>query len=193
MSNNCKKCGEPRQQQKSGRWRCRPCDNEYQKQNYATRADAMRKRKRDHMARARNNPETRQKYLGYQRKAWKNGGSEKKRAWLKSIRTTDPWRWKAHIVHVGHSGKALKAIFDLQSGKCGLTGRQLDFQSMQLDHITPKSRGGGNQIDNLRWVCKEANMAKRDLLDAEFVALCINVAEWLARRILAFTANTEEK
>lgn len=62
--------------------------------------------------------------------------------------------------------------------KCELTGRIIDIEntsSWHLDHIVPFSRGGSNTLDNCRIVCKEANVAKSDLLDEEFIQLCKDV------------------
>lgn len=56
-----------------------------------------------------------------------------------------------------------------------MTGRKLTRENVQLDHIIPKVRGGSSTIENLRWVHRDVNYAKRDLFDAEFVALCQEV------------------
>lgn len=64
----------------------------------------------------------------------------------------------------------------IQRGKCALTGRKLT-RNAQLDHVIPKSKGGGDEPQNLRWVCQEANLAKRELLDKEFIALCLDVVK----------------
>lgn len=79
----------------------------------------------------------------------------------------------------------LRALWDAQDGRCGLTGRELvpeagDANGLaddgpQLDHIVPIARGGTHDLSNLRWVCAAANRAKRDLLDDEFFALCRSV------------------
>ena len=61
---------------------------------------------------------------------------------------------------------------------CALTGRPLDFdkpETYEYDHIIPTSRGGDNTIDNLQIVCPEANRAKQNLTDEEFVDLCKEV------------------
>lgn len=34
-----------------------------------------------------------------------------------------------------------------------------------------------------RWVCTEANLAKRELSDMEFVLLCRDVMRWIGERI----------
>ncbi len=55
--------------------------------------------------------------------------------------------------------------------------------------IVPIARGGSHDIGNLRWLCHEANLAKRALFDEQFFALCLDVAQglpvmaWIGRRI----------
>ncbi len=93
--------------------------------------------------------------------------------------------------------KDLARLWKAQRGKCALTGRRLDRKA-QLDHIQPKARGGADHLANLRWVCLEVNLAKRDLHDAEFIALCAEVARmagaampvirWIGGRIAAVDA-----
>lgn len=68
----------------------------------------------------------------------------------------------------------LNAKWSDQGGKCALSGRDLDMK-FEVDHIVPRSRGGGDDLSNLRLVCKAANQAKRSLLDDEFIALCRDI------------------
>lgn len=82
------------------------------------------------------------------------------------------------------SFKDLAALWKSQRGRCALTGRKLD-RSAHLDHILAKVRGGGDNIENLRWLCREANMAKRDMSDGEFLSLCGDVMRWIGERIEA--------
>lgn len=58
---------------------------------------------------------------------------------------------------------------------CALTGRKLTRETISVDHITPYSRGGSNGVDNLRMVHIDANMAKQNLADPEFLQLCREV------------------
>lgn len=85
------------------------------------------------------------------------------------------WRGKNPLYYVasghGTTVKVILAIREKQKGLCGLTGLPLT-DSAEIDHIVPKARGGTNAPENLRWVNKEANRAKRDLLDSEFLELC---------------------
>ena len=81
------------------------------------------------------------------------------------------------------NAKDLARIWKNQKGLCALTGRKLTRTNAHLDHITPKSKGGGDEKYNLRWLCVQANLAKRELSDAEFVELCNDVMAWIGRRI----------
>jgi len=78
--------------------------------------------------------------------------------------------------------REIARLWKAQRGRCALTGRRLD-RDAQLDHILPRARGGGDEITNLRWVCNAANLAKRDMTDAEFETLCADVMAWIGQRI----------
>lgn len=109
----------------------------------------------------------------------------KERAW----RAANPDRVKANLkkyaerrffwirsVRLKQSIKAtpaeLSRLWKTQRGRCALTGMRLD-RSAELDHIVPRSRGGGDEIGNLRWTVELINQAKRNLKDDEFIALCV--------------------
>jgi hypothetical protein len=81
----------------------------------------------------------------------------------------------------------LARLWKKQRGRCALTGRRLD-RTAQVDHVLSRARGGGDSIENLRWLCKEANLARRELSDEEFLALCGDVMRWIGRRIAVVDA-----
>jgi 5-methylcytosine-specific restriction endonuclease McrA len=61
---------------------------------------------------------------------------------------------------------------------CYLTGKPISLKetkTYQFDHITPKSKGGTNKLDNLGIACRDANQAKNDLMLSEFLELCQDV------------------
>jgi len=62
--------------------------------------------------------------------------------------------------------------------QCALTGRPLSWnnpQEYEYDHILPIARGGTACLDNLQIVCTDANRAKNDLTEEEFLDLCKEV------------------
>lgn len=63
---------------------------------------------------------------------------------------------------------------------CYLTGRPIDLDatsSYHFDHIVPVSKGGGNGLDNLGLLCKEANIAKSNLSVQELLDLCKEILD----------------
>ena len=63
---------------------------------------------------------------------------------------------------------------------CYLTGRPIDLsdtKSFAFDHYVPASRGGKNELSNLRICCSAANYAKNDMLYEEFIQLCKEVIQ----------------
>lgn len=74
----------------------------------------------------------------------------------------------ASLVEIARMWKA-------QRGRCAITGRRLTRSNAQLDHILAIVNGGSGEIENLRWVHRDVNYAKRDLSDQAFLQLCREV------------------
>ncbi len=53
-----------------------------------------------------------------------------------------------------------QAIFMKYHGHCAYCGRPLKMEAMTVDHLVPKSKGGGNSIENLMPSCRDCNTAK---------------------------------
>ena len=63
---------------------------------------------------------------------------------------------------------------------CYLTGREIDLcepKTYNLDHIIPVAKKGENSLKNCGLSCRDANMAKSDMLLDEFIQLCKEVCE----------------
>lgn len=50
-----------------------------------------------------------------------------------------------------------QSVYERDGWRCLKCGRN---KELTLDHITPKSHGGGNEIDNLQTLCYDCNQAK---------------------------------
>jgi 5-methylcytosine-specific restriction endonuclease McrA len=46
---------------------------------------------------------------------------------------------------------------------CYLCGSKIDRVDAELDHITPKSKGGSPSLENLRWTHRMCNRIKHDM------------------------------
>ena len=57
------------------------------------------------------------------------------------------------------------AMFD---GCCAYCGRRITFRELDIDHIWPKSRGGGNELQNLFPSCQRCNRLKDNRTIEEF-------------------------
>jgi 5-methylcytosine-specific restriction endonuclease McrA len=60
-----------------------------------------------------------------------------------------------------------RAIRERDGNRCQYTGRLLREQEGSLDHVVPRSRGGGDSWENLVWSAKEVNQRKADRLPHE--------------------------
>lgn len=61
---------------------------------------------------------------------------------------------------------------------CHISGRSIDLlkpRTYQFDHIVPRSKGGGNTLDNLGIAATEANIAKSNLSMDELLDLCADI------------------
>lgn len=83
-----------------------------------------------------------------------------------------------------------RALFKQQRGMCAICGGQMGFSqrcgqnAVTLDHIVPKSKGGGNAIANLRAVHRRCNEARGDSMDDVFVEAAGLVAlRWNVREL----------
>jgi CRISPR/Cas system Type II protein with McrA/HNH and RuvC-like nuclease domain len=90
------------------------------------------------------------------------------------------------ITHVGSADSPdqvcaiLSRAWYNQRGRCAYTGKRLG-RDAQVDHKVPVSRGGTNAADNLHWVTPAANFVKRDKTHDEFVALCVDIAQYIEK------------
>lgn len=167
----------PRKGRLNARSSCRACDNIYLKECRQKNLDKFRRRNREFAAKKRLAPGGRDHLLEIQRKCYHNGGKERESLYLEKLKQTNFFKWKARRSYVWLTEEELKTLWNNQNGLCALSGRPLDENS-ELDHIIPKTRGGTNCFQNSQWLCKEANQAKRNLLDDEFIALCVDVINY---------------
>jgi hypothetical protein len=57
--------------------------------------------------------------------------------------------------------KTRMAVFERDSFRCLLCGRDAKETVIEVDHIIPLTQGGSDEMDNLRTLCHECNVGKR--------------------------------
>ncbi|EBU7540227.1 HNH endonuclease [Salmonella enterica subsp. salamae] len=77
--------------------------------------------------------------------------------------------WKLFLRRAGEHVMAKKisklkkmVVFEKCAARCAYCGKSLSPQTAHIDHIHPKSLGGGNDIANLNLACVQCNTAKSD-------------------------------
>lgn len=126
---------------------------------------------------------------GQKEKAYsRNNKNRKKKAGIIKSKLEKFTRYKIKNFRRGTWGEPNDSTFNYTSAyelidsakNCYLSGRPLDLEnsrSYHLDHIIPQSKGGKNTLKNLGVACKEANMAKSDMLVDDFIQLCVDVCK----------------
>lgn len=61
---------------------------------------------------------------------------------------------------------------------CSLCGGRVDWDTAVLDHVVPTSRGGTNDVQNLRWAHRACNTIKGDLLIPEMIATIRQILDY---------------
>lgn len=60
-------------------------------------------------------------------------------------------------------------VYRKTEGHCYLCGEFVDFDSFEVEHHIPISKGGTNDLDSLYCSCKTCNAIKRDIYPKEFM------------------------
>lgn len=67
-----------------------------------------------------------------------------------------------------YTSEQRKIIYDKGNGCCQLCGRKISSNLFTLDHITPLSLGGADEMENLQCTCKSCNTQKASFLPETF-------------------------
>ena len=90
--------------------------------------------------------------------------------WFKSkaqsaLRSSEQWQ-------------GIKNLLISQDFRCAYSGKLLVLgDDATLDHKTPRSRGGTNEISNLQWVSRRVNQMKTDFTHEEFIRACAVISK----------------
>lgn len=65
--------------------------------------------------------------------------------------------------------KIKSELFQKRRGRCSYCDARMSYEEATLDHVTPRSQGGGNTRDNLRLSCKTCNGLKANMTPWEWL------------------------
>lgn len=76
------------------------------------------------------------------------------------------------------------------NGHCAYCGRELEYKDMQVDHMTPISRGGADALSNMLPACRSCNHYKATLTVEGFRQYLSRIAHRLMRDSIPFQVAT---
>ncbi|MDR0327184.1 MAG: HNH endonuclease, partial [Planctomycetaceae bacterium] len=76
-------------------------------------------------------------------------------------------------------------LFKVQQGKCNACGREFEMWDFEIDHIIPKSKGGGDYYENYQLLCGSCNRIKGDR-PMEYLRLKIETRERMMKDKIFF-------
>lgn len=95
------------------------------------------------------------------------------------------------------SEKRRKQVFDRDGNECCYCGRSFESDQLELDHVTPRSKGGNDSVNNLVVACAPCNNDKSDLDLIDFLETkCLDKEGTIKRiedRIEGYLGSLQEK
>ncbi len=78
-----------------------------------------------------------------------------------------------------------KKLFSQQKGHCNACNVKLDIWHFEVDHVIPKSRGGGDYYENYQLLCSNCNRVKGQR-PMEYLRMKIKTREEFLREKIIF-------
>jgi site-specific DNA-methyltransferase (adenine-specific) len=76
-------------------------------------------------------------------------------------------------------------LYKEQDGKCNACGQDFDLRNLELDHIIPKAKGGGDYYENYQLLCGSCNKIKGDR-PMEYLRMKIETRERMMKTQIFF-------
>ncbi|MDR0327185.1 MAG: HNH endonuclease [Planctomycetaceae bacterium] len=104
---------------------------------------------------------------------------------FKNFFATDQIPKRSDIKEVPQTKSVKERLYKEQNGKCNACGKDFDLLNLKIDHIIPKSKGGGDYYENYQLLCGSCNRIKGDR-PMEYLRLKIETRERMMKDKIFF-------
>ncbi|MGL4595609.1 MAG: DNA methyltransferase [Thermoguttaceae bacterium] len=104
---------------------------------------------------------------------------------FKDFLATDQLPKRTDLKEIAISVSVKQRLFKQQAGKCNACGEDFESRNLEIDHIVPKSKGGGDFYENYQLLCGSCNRIKGDR-PMEYLRMKIEVRERLIKSKVFF-------
>ncbi|MDR1787822.1 MAG: HNH endonuclease [Treponema sp.] len=105
---------------------------------------------------------------------------------FKDFIATDKLPVRTDIQAIAPDSKSVKErLYREQNGLCNGCGHEFDIWNLEIDHIVPKSKGGGSYYENYQLLCGACNKKKGDR-PMEYLRMQIETREKLLKQRIVF-------
>ena len=104
---------------------------------------------------------------------------------FKDFIATDQIPKRSDIKEVQPSESVKQRLYKEQQGKCNACGGDFEHRNLEIDHIVPKSKGGGDYYENYQLLCGSCNRIKGDR-PMEYLRLKIETRERMMKTKIFF-------
>jgi len=92
---------------------------------------------------------------------------------------------RSDIKEVQPSESTKQRLYQEQNGRCNACGRDFEIVNFEIDHIIPKTKGGGDYYENFQLLCAHCNRIKGDR-PIEYLRLKIETRERMMTKKIFF-------
>ena len=104
---------------------------------------------------------------------------------FKDFTATDQIPKRSDLKIMLPSQSVKEKLYKQQDGKCNACGREFEIWDFEIDHIIPKSKGGGDYYENYQLLCGSCNRIKGDR-PMEYLRLKIETRERMMKNKIFF-------
>ena len=104
---------------------------------------------------------------------------------FKDFVATDQLPKRSDLKTIQPTQTVKQRLYKQQNGKCNACGNDFEIYNLEIDHIVPKSKGGGDYYENYQLLCSSCNRIKGDR-PMEYLRLKIETRERMMKTKIFF-------